>query len=97
MVLKLFTKTDLVAGAIFLGFFGLLLVVMAVLGDQFVLSRIRVSGTVLTPSHPDFPRYLSILRWAAGFSGVVCWTFSGLAFRCSRRIRDTYEVIEPEH
>ena len=86
MALKLFTKADLVAGAIFLGLFGLLLLVMAVLGDQFLLSRIRVSGTVLTPSHPDFPRYLSILRWAAGLAALVCWIFSGLAFRCSRSI-----------
>jgi len=86
---KLFTKTDLVAGAILLGFLGLLFLVMAVLGDQFLLARIRVSGTVLTPDHPDFPRYLSILRWAAGFSGVVCWIFSSLSFRCSRSIRDT--------
>ena len=97
MALKLFTKADLVAGAIFLGLFGLLLLVMAVLGDQFLLSRIRVSGTVLTPSHPDYPRYLSILRWAAGFSGVVCWIFSGLTLRCSRSIRATHEVAKPEH
>ena len=68
MAFKLFTKTDLVAGAILLGCLGLLFLVMAVLGDQFLLGRIRVSGTVLTPDHPDFPRYLSILRWAAGFT-----------------------------
>jgi len=88
MALKLFTKTDLVAGAIFLGFFGVLLLVMAVLGDQFLLSRIRVSGTVLTPSHPDFPRYLSILRWAAGLGAVMCWSFGWLSFKSSRSIAD---------
>ncbi|HEY5910480.1 MAG TPA: hypothetical protein VJA21_07725 [Verrucomicrobiae bacterium] len=86
MALKLFTKADLVAGAIFLGLFGLLLLVMAVLGDQFLLSRIRVSGTVLTPDHPDFPRYLSILRWAAGLAAILCWIFGWLSFRCSRSI-----------
>ena len=86
MALKLFTKTDLVAGAIFLGLFGVLLLAMAVLGDQFLLSRIRVSGTVLTPSHPDFPRYLSILRWAAGLAVIVCWIFGWLSFRASRSI-----------
>ena len=86
MALKLFTKADLVAGAIFLGVFGLLLLVMAVLGDQFLLGRIRVPGTVLMPVHPDFPRYLSILRWVAGFCGLVCWTFGWLSFRASRSI-----------
>ncbi len=86
MALKLFTKADLVAGAIFLGLFGLLLLVMAVLGDQFLLSGIRVSGTVLTPSHPDFSRYLSILRWAAGVAAIVCWIFGWLSFKSSRSI-----------
>ncbi len=86
MALKLFTKADLVAGAIFLGLFGLLLLVMAVLGDQFLISRIRVSGTVLTPSHPDCSRYLGILRWAAGVAGIVCWIFGWLAFKSSRSI-----------
>lgn len=87
MALKLFTKTDLVGGAIFLGFFGLLLVMMAVLGDQFLLSRIRVSGTVLTPGHPDFPRYLSVLRWVAGCCGLVCWLLGWLSFRSSKAFR----------
>lgn len=89
MALKLFTKTDLVGGAIFLGFFGLLLLMMAVLGDQFLLSRFRVSGAVLTPGHPDFPRYLSILRWAAGCCGLVCWLLGWLSFRSSRALRGT--------
>jgi hypothetical protein len=88
MALKLFTKTDLVGGAIFLGFFGLLLLLMAVLGDEFLLSRIRVSGTVLTPSHPDFPRYMSILRWAAGLGAVVCWIFGWISFKSSRSIAE---------
>jgi len=88
MALKLFTKNDLVVGYIFLGVFGLLLLVIAILGDQFLLSRIRVSGTVLTPSHPDFPRYLSILRWAAGLGAVVCWIFGWLSFKSSRSIAD---------
>lgn len=86
MALKLFTKADLVAGAIFLGLFGFLLLVMAVLGDQFLLSRIRVAGTVLTPSHPDFPRYLSILRWGAGVAAIMCWIFGWLSFKSSRSI-----------
>ncbi len=89
MAFKLFTKTDLVAGAILLGCLGLLFLVMAVLGDQFLLARIRVSGMVLTPDHPDFPRYLSILRWAAGFCGLVCWLFGWLSFRSSKILRDT--------
>jgi hypothetical protein len=88
MALKLFTKTDLVGGAIFLGFFGLLLLLMAVLGDEFLLSRIRVSGTVLTPSHPDFPRYMSILRWAVGLGAVVCWIFGWISFKSSRSIAE---------
>lgn len=86
MALKLFTKADLIAGAIFLGLFGLLLLMMAVLGEQFLLSRIRVSGTVLTPSHPDFSRYLGILRSAAGVSAIVCWIFGWLSFKSWRSI-----------
>ncbi len=89
MAFKLFTKTDLVAGAILLGCLGLLFLVMAVLGDQFLLARIRVSGTLLTPDHPDFPRYLSILRWAAGCCGLVCWLFGWLSFKSSKILRDT--------
>ncbi len=89
MALKLFTKADLVGGAIFLGCLGLLLLLIAVLGDQFLLSRIRVSGTVLTPDHPDFPRYLSILRWAAGSCALVCWLFGWLSFRSSKILPNT--------
>ncbi len=89
MALKLFTKADLVGGAIFLGCLGLLLLLMAVLGDQFLLSDIRVSGRVLTPDHPDFPRYVSILRWAAGSCGLVCWLFGWLSFGASRILSET--------
>ncbi len=89
MALKLVTKADLVGGAIFLGCLGLVLLLMAVLGDQFLLSRIRVSGTVLTPDHPDFPRYMGILRWGAGSCGLLCWLFGWLSFRASKIVSDT--------